>query len=83
MDRSNLNGLEQALYDKLEEIDSNVLDLNAGRKKPVFTVTIEGNDVPNDVLEACRKFGYEYVVETKNSKFTEEYPNATTIIFYY
>ena len=79
----NRNPAEAALMEKLEETDSNILDVNVRGPKPVYTVTIEGKDVAPDVLDACREFGYERILETKQVKFTPEIGTATTIMFYY
>jgi len=72
------------LYARLsEETDSNILDVCIGSPmKPVFTVTIEGKNVPKDVLDTCRDFGYIRIKETKQFKYSLDIDTATKVIFY-
>jgi len=78
-----MNTKEQSLIKKLKSTDSNVLDVNIPPEKCIYTVTVEGHDVQDDVLRTCREFGYKKILKINNITWTYEIDKATTIIFHY
>jgi len=75
------NPMEESLLGKLESCDSEILSVNAGKGKPIFSVTVKGTAVAPKVFEACEKFSDANVMSVRQSTFTQEIGESMTVVF--
>lgn len=79
---NNKEDAEKELKNRLEKnTDCNILDVSIS-SNPIYTVTVEGTEVPKTIFDICESYlGYKSV-EVEKVRFTDEYDEAMQSIFY-